>query len=68
MHGVPTDFWGKLKHDDQNNVVGWHALADHCADAVAPILPGTGRSSSPVTTGVRVRRAPIGRLAAQLPE
>ena len=35
MQGQPTDFWGKLEHDAEGAVSGWHPLADHCADVAA---------------------------------
>ncbi|MEE8524022.1 MAG: HD domain-containing protein [Thermoanaerobaculia bacterium] len=35
MKGQPTDFWGKLKQDDDRRVLEWHPLADHCADVAA---------------------------------
>ena len=34
MKGPPTDFWGKLKNED-DGVVDWHPLIDHCADVAA---------------------------------
>ncbi len=34
MRGVVTDFWGKLELRD-DVVMGWHPLADHCADVAA---------------------------------
>jgi CRISPR-associated endonuclease/helicase Cas3 len=36
MHGVPTDFWGKLTRSPvTEEVTGWHPLRDHCADVAA---------------------------------
>ncbi|MEM7582551.1 MAG: CRISPR-associated endonuclease Cas3'', partial [Acidobacteriota bacterium] len=35
MKGRPTGFWGKLKRDDDGNVVAWHPLVDHCVDVAA---------------------------------
>ena len=35
MQGKPTDFWGKLRKDEQGQVVAWHPLLDHCADVAA---------------------------------
>ncbi len=40
--GVPIDFWGKLRWDENQRVAEWHPLVDHCADvgAVAERLLG----------------------------
>ncbi len=35
VRGAPTDFWGKLEHDDAGRVTVWHPLIDHCADVSA---------------------------------
>lgn len=34
MHGLPSNFWGKLQVKD-GHVLAWHPLADHCADVAA---------------------------------
>lgn len=34
MHGEPHEFWGKLQKQD-DLVVAWHPLVDHCADVTA---------------------------------
>lgn len=31
----PTSFWGKLQHDHNGDLCGWHPLEDHCADVAA---------------------------------
>lgn len=35
MRGFPRDFWGKLEQAPDGSVIGWHPLADHCADVAA---------------------------------
>lgn len=35
LKGAPTDFWGKLEHDESGQVTSWHPLVDHCADVAA---------------------------------
>ena len=32
MRGEPTDFWAKLKYDDNESIIEWHPLVDHCID------------------------------------
>lgn len=34
MNGEPLGFWGKLQKEDER-IVAWHPLADHCADVAA---------------------------------